>query len=170
MLENLHMLGRTAGAAAPTRVAFAAALAALGALSTIPAAAYADDNGLMLITPSQNIRCAMVGNSQTPYVACQLDNVDYVVPPGAAHDPDGAPCPSGTGSGNDLMLERGKPGFVACSYAAIGGGVTDWTPLAYGDSTSIAGMTCASESTALTCTDTSTGHFFRVSREFYEVG
>jgi hypothetical protein len=170
MVENLHMLGRTARAAAPTRVAFAAALAALAALSTIPAAAHADDNDLMLITPSQNIRCAMVGQSETPYVACQLKNIDYVVPAGTAHDPGGAPCPSGTGSGNDVMLERGRPGFVACSYAAIGGGVTDWTTLAYGDSVSIAGMTCASESTALTCTDTGTGHFFRVSRESYEVG
>ena len=31
-------------------------------------------------------------------------------------------------------------------------------------------MTCDSETSGVTCTDTSTGHFFRVSRESYQLG
>lgn len=170
MFRSPHLLGRAAVAATPTRLAFAAVMIALGAISTIPATAHADENRVMFMTPSENIRCAMDRNGETTYVACQLGDIDYVVPPGMAHDADGKPCPSYTGSGNDVMLEQGKPGYVRCSFAAIGGGVSDWITLAYGDSASFGAITCASESSALTCTDTSTGHFFRVSRESYEVG
>jgi hypothetical protein len=31
-------------------------------------------------------------------------------------------------------------------------------------------ITCSSEQPAMRCTDVSTGHFFRVSRESYELG
>jgi len=31
-------------------------------------------------------------------------------------------------------------------------------------------MTCDSEPSGMTCTDSSTGHFFRISRESYQLG
>jgi hypothetical protein len=42
--------------------------------------------------------------------------------------------------------------------------------LDYGQTKSVGVMTCASEPSGVTCTDTSTGHFFRVSRDSYELG
>jgi hypothetical protein len=35
---------------------------------------------------------------------------------------------------------------------------------------SIGAITCDSEPSGVTCTNSSTGHFFRVSRESYELG
>jgi len=42
--------------------------------------------------------------------------------------------------------------------------------LDYGRTYSRGAMTCDSELSGVTCTDTGTGHFFRVSRENYELG
>jgi len=42
--------------------------------------------------------------------------------------------------------------------------------LAYGHSRSFGTITCDSERNGVTCTDSSTGHFFRVSRESYLLG
>jgi hypothetical protein len=42
--------------------------------------------------------------------------------------------------------------------------------LAYGQARSFGSITCESEYTGMTCTDTSTGHYFRVSRDSYELG
>jgi len=42
--------------------------------------------------------------------------------------------------------------------------------LGYGQSRSFGTITCDSEYTGMTCTDSSTGHYFRVSRETYELG
>ena len=39
-----------------------------------------------------------------------------------------------------------------------------------GQTKSVGLMTCASEPSGVTCTDTSSGHFFRVSRDSYELG
>jgi hypothetical protein len=44
------------------------------------------------------------------------------------------------------------------------------TTLAYGQALSLGTITCESEAAGMTCTDGSTGHYFRVSRESYELG
>ena len=150
-----------------TKVVLATAALALA----LPATAHADSDRVTFSSPSGNIRCALeIEDGTDAYVACQLDDIDYVVPAGVAHDDNGKPCPQNTGSGNDVMLKQGQPGYVRCSYAALGGGVGPWPTLAYGDSTSLGAITCTSESSALNCTDTGTGHFFRISRDAYDVG
>ena len=42
--------------------------------------------------------------------------------------------------------------------------------LAYGRTASAGTITCDSETSGVTCTDSSTGHFFRVSRGSYQLG
>jgi hypothetical protein len=42
--------------------------------------------------------------------------------------------------------------------------------LGYGQAQTVGAITCASEPSAMTCADGSTGHYFRISREAYEVG
>jgi hypothetical protein len=42
--------------------------------------------------------------------------------------------------------------------------------LAYGQTRSLGTITCDSEYTGMTCTDSSTGHYFRVARETYQLG
>jgi hypothetical protein len=52
--------------------------------------------------------------------------------------------------------------FFSAPYAA--------GPLAYGQTHTVDTITCDSEPSGVTCTDTSTGHFFRVSGESYQLG
>jgi hypothetical protein len=42
--------------------------------------------------------------------------------------------------------------------------------LGYGQTRTLGTITCDSEYTGMTCTDSSTGHYFRVSRDSYELG
>jgi hypothetical protein len=51
------------------------------------------------------------------------------------------------------------------------GTVGDGSPMLDSAQAPYAGaIACRSEQSAMKCTDTSTGHFFRVSRESYELG
>jgi hypothetical protein len=49
-------------------------------------------------------------------------------------------------------------------------GLRAHSTLDYGQTRSVGVMICASEASGVTCTDTSTGHFFRVSRDSYQLG
>ena len=92
------------------------------------------------------------------------------MPDGLAHQDSGAPCERDYGSGRDVRLVAGEPGYVRCSYAALDGGYGPWPTLEYGQSQTVGSITCDSAPTAVTCTDTGSGHFFRISRDAYEVG
>jgi hypothetical protein len=50
------------------------------------------------------------------------------------------------------------------------GGVGTYPTLAYGQTKSLGPITCDSEPSGVTCTDSSTGHSFRVSTDSYQVG
>lgn len=151
--------------------AIAAATIALAAVTALPAVAHAQGNDQKFASPSGNIRCVLTEeNEPTPIALCQIENKTFSVPPGSGRGQTGEPCPSGTGSGNDFRLDPGQPGFIRCSFAALDGGVGPWPTLEYGQSRSLGSITCESQPSGVTCTDTSSGHFFRVSRESYEVG
>jgi hypothetical protein len=69
--------------------------------------------------------------------------------------------------GSRLKLEQGGAAVFDCSGAEL---PTPEQTLAYGETRSIGSITCDSEPVGMTCTDLSTGHYFRVSRETYELG
>ena len=151
--------------------AIGAATLALAAGTFLPATAHADDSPVKFSSPSGNIHCVVdASDGPTPTALCQIENKTFSVPPGSGRDQVGAPCPSSTGSGNDFRLDQGQPGFIRCSFAALSGGVGPWPVLEYGQSRSYGAILCESQPSGVTCTDTSTGHFFRLSRESYEVG
>jgi len=101
---------------------------------------------------------------------CQIGDHTYVTPPGSVTDSTGGPCPSGSDLGRDFALFQGKPAYLTCTYSALGSGFGSWPTLDYGQTRSLGTLNCDSEPSGVTCTDTSTGHFFRVSRESYQVG
>lgn len=149
-------------------------IAAAAAVATValPASAHAEDNRQTFQSPSGNIQCVLdTAGGSTPIALCQIENKTFTVPPGSGRDQTGAPCPGSSGSGNDFRLDQGHPGFIRCSFASImgGAGIPGQT-LPYGQSRSLGAITCDSQPSGVTCTDTSSGHFFRVSRESYEVG
>jgi hypothetical protein len=146
----------------------AAAVCACGA-TTQMTTAHADDDYQQFASPSGSIRCIL--NGQNARLAmCQIGDHTYAVEPGTARDQNGGLCPPGSDLGRDFRLDQGQPAYVTCTYSAIGSGSGAWPPLAYGQTRSLGTLSCDSEPAGITCTDSGTGHFFRVSRESYELG
>jgi hypothetical protein len=110
-------------------------------------------------TPSGNIMCWMATNA----AACRI--VDYT------YSAQGQDCGS-PGWPNEFLLKQDMPAKLDCSDDAPGTytGMRTSVTLDYGQTKSVGVMTCASEPSGVTCTDTSTGHFFHVSRDSYELG
>ncbi len=121
--------------------------------------AHADDF-YQFQSPSGNISCVMAAFSGSPvHVDCEIVDRTWSVPP-RPQDCDGA-------WGDRIGMDQGGSPALACH--------TDTTrdvglpTLAYGASRSLASLTCRSAPAGITCTDTSTGHFFRIARESYEL-
>lgn len=113
-------------------------------------------------TPSGNILCWVADK----VVLCRIVDYDYAV----AETRVAADCVS-PGWPNEFLLDAGKPAVFNCSENPPGTytGLHTTVTLDYGASKSVGMMTCASEPEGVRCTDTSTGHYFRVSRESYEL-
>mgnify|MGYP001570493515 CR=1 FL=1 len=148
-------------------IATAAVFAAGCVVSPVVATA---DTRVRLETPSGNIRCVLDISPTTdaPVALCQISDHTYVAGP-SRDETTGAACPSGN-AGRDFRLDTGRPAFLRCSYAALDLGAGVWETADDGQSTSLGPITCVSEVARMTCTDTGSGHFFRVSRESYQVG
>jgi len=153
------------------KISMIAALSIATAATALPLApiAQADNNYQQFASPSGNIRCILDGqDGPAPIALCQIADHNYVVPPGSTRDDSsGVPCPD---SGRDFRLDPGKPGFLRCSYSALGSGLGSWPTLDYGQRRSLGPITCDSEPSAMRCTDSGSGHFFRVSRDSYQLG
>ena len=69
---------------------------------------------------------------------------------------------------NEYDLEQGTPASLGCQ----GGVIVDPPPptLGYGQTRSVGTITCDVEPSGVTCTDSSTGHFLRLSRDSYQLG
>jgi hypothetical protein len=149
----------------------AVGVAAAAVLFFGPATAYADDNYQQFASASGNIRCILDGqDAPLPIAMCQIGDRSYAVPPGLGRNQNGGPCPPGSDLGRDFRLDQGQTAYAACTYSALGSGFGVWPALGIGQTRSLGAITCSSEPVGMTCTDASTGHFFRVSRESYELG
>jgi len=147
------------------------AVATVATAVVLAATAQADNDYQQFSSPSGNIRCLLLDDSSpAPVAMCQISDFTYSIPQGAALKQDGGPCEQNTVSGRDIRVDQGKQAYVTCSYSAIGSGFGQWPALAYGQTRSLGALTCDSAPSGMTCTDGSTGHFFRISRDSYEVG
>jgi hypothetical protein len=136
------------------------AAATIAATIALPATAHAGVPPSFQ-TPSGNIMCWIADDT----AACRI--VDYTHPAQQRpSDCSSAEWPS------TFWLSQGKPASVDCSDDPPGTyhGMRTSVTLDYGQTKSVGLMTCASEPSGVTCTDASTGHFFRVSRDSYELG
>ena len=131
----------------------------------LPATAHANPYSAQFQSPSGDISCNLVNYPPTEklgfgknFVQCDIVNQSWVPP---------RPPPGGRADATStIVLMRGQlpivgygPGTLAASDR-----VNYDQPLSAGV------IACSSEQSAVKCTDTSTGHFFRVSRESYELG
>ena len=117
-------------------------------------------------SPSGDISCNLVNSPPLDqhslgknFVQCDIANHSWAAP---------QPPPQGRDDATStFVLIRGKApivGYRPETFAAVG-------PTLDGAQAPYAGaITCSSEQAAVKCTDVSTGHFFRVSQESYELG
>jgi hypothetical protein len=145
---------------------FVTAIAGVAATVAVSATAHADTGYQQFASPSGNIHCLMQNMTDpitsTPIAKCQIADVTYVVPADVPmNENTGKTCAAeNTPGGRDFMLEQGKPGFLRCDYSQLGGaGPVSWPTLDYGQTKSFGTLTCDSETSGVTCTDTSTGHW-----------
>lgn len=110
-------------------------------------------------SPSGNINCTLSTPGGDNQARCEVvDHVWTAPPPPDCH----------LDSGDRFYLTQGATAVVGCYGQEFGPG--PFPTLEYGQSRSFGTLTCDSEYTGMTCTDSSTGHYFRVSRDGYELG
>jgi hypothetical protein len=116
-------------------------------------------------SPSGDISCNLVSAPPTDrlgfgknFVQCDIVDQSWVPP---------QPPPAGRADATaTLVLARGQAPIVGYSPGTLAAA----DPVNYDRPLSAGAITCSPEQSAMRCTDTSTGHFFRVSRESYELG
>lgn len=140
--------------------------AAIGAATIgLAGSSHANPFAEQFQSPSGDISCNLVNYPPTDklgfgknFVQCDIVNQSWVPP---RPPPEGRPDATST-----VVLMRGQLPIVGYSPGTLAAS----DPVNYDQPLSAGVITCSSEQAAVKCTDTSTGHFFRVSRESYELG
>jgi hypothetical protein len=117
-------------------------------------------------SPSGDISCNLVNSPPLDthslaknFVQCDIANHTWVAP---------QPPPEGRADATStFVLIRGQLPILGFSPGTIAAADP---MLDYGQARSAGAITCRSEQSAVKCTDISTGHYFRVSQESYELG
>ncbi len=128
--------------------------------------AHANPFSAQFQSPSGDISCTLVNSPPSDqhslaknFVQCDIADHSWVAP---------QPPPQGRADATStFVLIRGQApivGYRPGAFAAAGP-MLDSAQAPYGGA-----ITCNTEQSAVKCTDASTGHFFRVSRESYELG
>jgi hypothetical protein len=144
-----------------TTVVAAVSMAAATATIGFAAPVHADESYYEFLSPSANIACSVgTGSDGKSGAGCDIRDHTSTPPP--------RPLDCHQGWGDRVSLEGGSAPVLHCH------GDTEVFPgkptLPYGQTRSAGPITCDSEPTGVTCTDTSTGHFFRLSRDSYQLG
>jgi hypothetical protein len=126
-------------------------------------------------SPSGNIACdyqqGLDGDDATGYVSCEVRDHTWVAPPAACTGPyNDRERAQNMIRGDEFPLSEGKPAELGCYWGVGPLNTPHKSTLDYGQTLSVGTITCDSETSGVTCTDSSTGHFFRVSRESYDLG
>lgn len=120
------------------------------------------------VSPSGNIACLIYLDGDG--ANCEIQEHTWVMPASTV-GPYDRPCDFSFG-GLQFYISEDKGGVLGCFEGAsrFTYPSKDATTLDYGQTVSLGKMTCSSEVSGVTCTDTATGHFFRVSKETYALG
>jgi hypothetical protein len=145
------------------RSAALATASVVAAVAAAAATAHADPNGdFKFQTPSGNIACylgpAATGGTEGS-VSCDIAEHTYVAParPSTCH----------LGWGDRFELSQGNAPTLSCHGDTLRTG--NLKSLDYGETAFTGAIRCLVEPTGITCTDSTTGHLFRVSMESYEL-
>jgi hypothetical protein len=127
----------------------------IGVAVALPATAFADERPFQ--SPSGNIVCMLGADG----VACDVSDHTYQVPPGP-------PCSQHLSWGDRFSLQPGQTAQMECHGDTLR--APGEQTLGYGQTISARTLTCASDQAGVKCTDSGSGHYFRVSRDSYNLG
>jgi hypothetical protein len=127
--------------------------------------AHANPFSTQFQSPSGDITCSVVNAPPQDthslgknFAQCDIVNQTWVPP---------RPPPGGRADATaTFVLMRGQLPVVGYSPGTLA--ATE--PVSYDQPVTAGAIVCDSDQSAVKCVDTSTGHFFRVSRESYELG
>jgi hypothetical protein len=146
-----------------TLTVFAAATAA--AAIALPASAHAGTNDFQ--SPTGNVYCILSADpGGKGYVICQGGGGFNVPVPAGCH----------LAWGDRFTIDQGEAPVSHCHGDTIEpsssspGPIPNVAILEYGQTRSAGTITCESEATGMTCTDTSSGHYFHMARGANEIG
>jgi hypothetical protein len=123
----------------------------------VPAAHFTGTGSFQ--SPSGNITCALFSYGGDDSVECEVAEHDWVAPP---QEPG---CHLNWGS--RILLNQPAGALFACYGQEL---PAPERTLGYGSTWSVGAITCDSETAGMTCTDSSTGHYFFVSRQTWRLG
>jgi hypothetical protein len=140
-------------------------MAATAAIIGSAGSAHANPFSAQFQSPSGDVACNLVNYPPTDthsfaknFVQCDIANHNWTPP----HPPP----PGRADATSTFVLMRGQPPVVAYSPGISAAA----DPIDYGQARSAGAIMCSTEQSAVKCIDTTTGHFFRVSPESYELG
>lgn len=139
----------------PKAITLAFASLAVTSAIALPATARADSQNFQ--SPSGNIYCVLDSGG----AACDVHEYTYQPPP----PPE---CGKHLPWGNRFVLDAGQPAAIHCHGDTLR--VAGEQTLGYGQTISAGTITCESQPSDMRCTDGASGHFFRVSRDSYDLG
>lgn len=137
-------------------------IAAAG-VSLLAAPSVRADEPFVFQLPSGNIVCYLgpaAEGGTNGAVGCEIGEHTYAPPP--------RPQTCHLGWGDRFYLAQGSPVTVSCHGDTLRTG--NPPTLDYGETAFSGAIRCGIEETGVTCTDNSTGHFFRLSTGSYQLG
>lgn len=97
--------------------------------------------------------------NNSSFATCEISDHTWVAPPRP---------PNCLGAwGDRINMNQGSVPALTCHTDTVR--ASGLPTLNYGDTHSSASMTCSSEPSGIACTDTSTGHYFRIAHDSYEL-
>ncbi|HVQ48709.1 MAG TPA: hypothetical protein VMS92_01575 [Mycobacterium sp.] len=147
------------------------ATASVAATLSFAVPAHADYNNIQFLSPSANIRCQIENDDDgTAFAVCKIRDHTWEAKPVEYCQQASVPGATG-GPGSDLQLGKGSPPCVGPHTIQIFYSGPDAPPvLDYGQTRTFGAISCKSEPSGVTCSDSSSGHFFRISRDSYQLG
>ncbi|OBG41287.1 DUF6636 domain-containing protein [Mycobacterium sp. E3198] len=142
------------------RIAAGVAASLTLAAMAVPAAGTARaDSYQSFQSPSGNIDCGLFSMDNDTVAMCEIRDHTWAPPP--------RPSPCMGGFGDRISLVEGSAPKMACHTDTVRG--PGHPTLQYGQTQSIGPISCDSEPSGITCTDASTGHYFLLARDNYEL-
>jgi hypothetical protein len=155
---------------ASLRLALIAAATSAATLSLATPANAADDE-VQFLSPSANIRCEIAKDQDDgAFAVCKIREHTWAAAQSDECKQASVPGANG-GSGSDLQVGLDGPPCVGPHTIQIfDSGPYAPAPLDFGQTRTLGSITCASEPSGVTCRDGSSGHFFTISRNSYQLG